>query len=226
MHNIDNLSQYYADQPPTIVPLLVKPHFEALTNKQKLAAFLGTRIVLRQVSPESEAIFDFILALQDAYHGNWPDLQKAAGIDDQALQDFLDYATQFLGNAGNYKGFGDSKFIPRCSPETIDALASAVPNSKEVLEKSKTPVAAFYATADEPGKMHLGFADQGHLSMYYPNSPDITQDEIERIGDFMAEKKLLPENTRLKKTKDGNFQLLIASGLAKPPPEGGDAGPE
>lgn len=74
--------------------------------------------------------------------------------------------------------------------------------------------------------MLLGFPDKGHLSAYYPDSPDITQDEIEAISDFMAEKKLLPENTRLKKTKDGNFQLLIASGLAKPPPEGGDAGPE
>ncbi|KAI4206880.1 MAG: hypothetical protein LQ348_000773 [Seirophora lacunosa] len=233
MHEIDDQSQYFADAPPTIVPLLVKPHFDALTDEQKLyahhvsrAAFLGTRVVLRQVSPESEGIFDFILALHDAYHGNWPNLQKAAGITDQALQDFLSYATQFLGNAGNYKGFGDSKFIPRCPQETIDALASAVPKAEEVLEKSNISVAAFYATTEHPEQMHLGFPDKGHLSTYYPDSPDIAQDEIEHISDFMAEKKLLPENTRLKKTEDGNFQLLIASGLAKPPPEGGDAGPE
>ena len=62
--------QYLADDPPTIVPLAIKPHFEALDDKQKLyahyisrAAFAGTRINLRQVSPESEAIFDFILTL-------------------------------------------------------------------------------------------------------------------------------------------------------------------
>ncbi|KAL8924078.1 MAG: hypothetical protein Q9208_004215 [Pyrenodesmia sp. 3 TL-2023] len=232
MPEIDSLSQYFADDPPTIVPLLVKPHFEALTNEQKLyahhvskAAFLGTLIVLRQVSPESEAIFDFIVALHEACDGNWVDLQKTASITDEDLQHFLNYATQFLGNAGNYKGFGDSKFIPRCSPEAIEALASAAPKANKVLEVSKTRVAAFYAT-DEPGKMHLGFPDKGHLSTYYPDSPDITQDEIEQISDFMAEKKLLPENTRLKKTKDGNFELLIASGLGKPPPEGGDAGPE
>ncbi|KAI4170829.1 MAG: hypothetical protein LQ346_008823 [Caloplaca aetnensis] len=233
MPEIDNLSQYLADDPPTIVPLLVKPHFEALTNEQKLyahhvsrAAFLGTRIVLRQVSPESEAIFGFILALHDAYHGRWSDLQRDAGITNEALQQFLSYATQFLGNLGNYKGFGDSKFIPRCPLEAIEALASAVPKAKEVLEKLKTPVAAFYATTGEPGKMHLGFPDKDHLSTYYPDSPDITQDEIDQISGFMAEKKLLPENTRLKKTKDGNYELLIASGLGNPPPEGGDAGPE
>lgn len=233
MYEIENIGQYLADAPPTIVPLVVKPHFEALTQEQKSyahhvsrAAFLGTRIVLRQVSPESEAIFDFILALHKQCHGSWQDLQKAAGIENEALSDFLNYATQFLGNTGNYKGFGDSKFIPRCSPETIEALATAAPQAKGVLDAASVPIAAFYATDDQPAKMHLGFPDKGHLSTYYPDSPDITQEEIEQMSDFMAEKKLLPENTRLRKTKDGNFQLLVASGLAKPPPEGGDAGPE
>lgn len=101
-----------------------------------------------------------------------------------------------------------------------------MPEAKAALEKYNVPIAAFYATTDQPAKMHLGFPDKGHMSMYYPDSPDITQDEIEQISAFMAEKKLLPENTRLKKTKDGNFQLLIASGLGKPPLEGGDAGSE
>ncbi|KAL9003082.1 MAG: hypothetical protein Q9180_009930, partial [Flavoplaca navasiana] len=178
------------------------------------------------VSPESEAIFDFIIALDQAYRGQWPDLQKDAGTSEQAVKEFLEYATQFLGNLGNYKGFGDSKFIPRCPPETIEALASAVPKAKEVLLKYNVSVAAFYATTDEPAKMHLGFPDKGHLSAYYPDSPDITQDEIEQISAFMAQKKLLPENTRLTKTKGGDFQLLIASGLNKPPPEGSDAGPD
>ncbi|KAL8738204.1 MAG: hypothetical protein Q9181_000975 [Wetmoreana brouardii] len=235
MHAIDeaSLSQYLADAPPTIVPLAIKPHFEALTDQQKFyahnisrAAFLGSRIVLRQVSPESEAIFDFIISLHKSCNGNWSKLQHDAGISDQARKEFLNYATQFLGNLGNYKGFGDSKFIPRCPPETIEALVSAVPSAKEALEKSKTPIAAFYATIEEPAKMHLGFPDKGHLSTYYPDSPDITQDEIEQVSAFMAEKKLLPENTRLRKTKDGSYQLLIASGLGKPPLEGGDAGPE
>ncbi|KAL9588161.1 MAG: hypothetical protein Q9203_003018 [Teloschistes exilis] len=228
-----SISQYYADQPPTVVSLAIKPHFEALTDEQKLyahnisrAAFLGTRIVLRQVSPESEGIFDFIVTLHKSCNGNWSKLQQESGLGDEALQSFLNYATQFLGNLGNYKGFGDSKYIPRCPPDTIDALASAVPMAKEALRKSKVDAAAFYATTEQPAKMHLGFPDKGHLSTYYPDSPDITQDEIEQISTFMAEKKLLPENTRLKKTADGNFQLLIASGLSKPPPEGGDAGPE
>ena len=34
----DHLKHYLADSPPTIVPLSIKPHFEALSDKEKLYA--------------------------------------------------------------------------------------------------------------------------------------------------------------------------------------------
>lgn len=68
--------QYLADNPPTIVPLKIKPHFEALNDKEQKyahhisqACFSGTRVVLRQVSPESEAIYDFIISLHQSCGG-------------------------------------------------------------------------------------------------------------------------------------------------------------
>lgn len=70
------LKQYLADDPPTVVPLAVKPHFDALDTKQKKyahyisrAALAGTRINLRQVSAESESIYDFLIELHQAYNG-------------------------------------------------------------------------------------------------------------------------------------------------------------
>lgn len=42
----------------------------------------------------------------------------------------------------------------------------------------------------------------------------------------MEKKKLLPENTRLTKTADGNFDLLIASAVTKLPSGGSDIGKE
>lgn len=70
------LKQYLADDPPTIVPLAIKPHFEALNAKEKKyahyisrAALAGTRINLRQVSAESEAIYDFIIELHKCSNG-------------------------------------------------------------------------------------------------------------------------------------------------------------
>jgi len=68
--------QYLADDPPTVVPLPIKPHFEALNDKEQRyahfisrAAFAGTRIVLRQVSPESEPLYDFIISVHNACNG-------------------------------------------------------------------------------------------------------------------------------------------------------------
>lgn len=72
--------------------------------------------------------------------------------------------------------------------------------------------------------MHFGFPSQGHMSNYYPESPDITREEIEKVGELLGLKGILPENTRIRKTESGNYEVLIASALSKPPPEGSDAG--
>jgi dipeptidyl-peptidase-3 len=34
----ETLKQYLADSPPSVVPLAIKPHFEALNDKEKLYA--------------------------------------------------------------------------------------------------------------------------------------------------------------------------------------------
>lgn len=187
------------------------------------AAFFGTRIILRQVSPESEAIFDFIISLYKHCDGDWTNISKQAGVEDVDLQHFLEYATQFLGNLGNYKGFGDAKFIPRCSPQVLEKIASTSSSAKEHYEKCKYSI---YADETKPALMHFGFPGAGHMSNYYPNSPDITQKEIESIGEFLGKKELLPENTRLRKTKTGDYEVLIASALSNPPASDIDVGSE
>ena len=40
-----DLTQYYADAPPTIVKLAIKPHFDVLTEQQKLYAHHISRSV-------------------------------------------------------------------------------------------------------------------------------------------------------------------------------------
>ncbi|EKG11323.1 Peptidase M49 dipeptidyl-peptidase III [Macrophomina phaseolina MS6] len=215
------LKHYLADSPPTIVPLAIKPHFEALDDQQKLyahylsiACYAGTRIVLRQISPESEHIYDFIVTLHRHFNGDWKKAQKEAGLSDNELKAFLDYAAQFLGNAGNYKSFGDSKFVPRLESRQLKALATLTPETLKLYEKFKDNI---FADSDV-AKMHLGYPDAGHLSTYYPDSPDITKEEISILSDFLESKKLLPENTRIRKTKDG-FEVLIASALDAPSKE-------
>ena len=191
-----------------------------ITNSIR-AAFFGARIILRQVSPESESIYDLIIALQKHCNGDWASLADHAQVDNAELQLALQYFTQFLGNLGNYKGFGDVKFIPRCSPETIAALAAKVSVAEKFYAQCKS---AIYADAGKPALMHFGFPGQGHMSTYYPESPDITREEIEKVGELLGAKGILPENTRVRKTKSGDYDVLIASALSRPPPGGSDAG--
>ncbi|CAK4032047.1 probable dipeptidylpeptidase III [Lecanosticta acicola] len=213
------LKQYLTDDPPTIVNLAIKPHFDALSKHEKKyahyisrGAWAGTRINLRQVSPESEPIYDFILALHKNYKGDWKKLQADAGVSAEDVKHFLSYAAQFLGNSGNFKSFGDSKFIPRVAVEKLAAIAHTTPEAAKLWEKIKDDLYESSSIA----KMHLGYIDNGHVSTYYPDSPDITREEIEYVSDFLKDQGLMPENTRLRKTRSGDFELLIASAVTEP----------
>lgn len=124
----------------------------------------------------------------------------------------MNYAAQFLGNTGNFKSFGDSKFIPRIQAHEFAALAKASPEAEKLFATFKDDLYESSSAA----RMHLGFPDKGHVSTYYPDSPDITQEEIEAVADFVKKKKLMPENTRLRQTSSGDFELLIASAVTEP----------
>jgi|TARA_R110002003_G_scaffold32_11_gene2013 dipeptidyl-peptidase-3 len=178
------------------------------------ACFAGTRIVLRQVSAESEHIYDFIVALHKHAKGDYAALAKEAGLSHEEIDAYLNYAAQFLGNLGNYKSFGDSKFVPRLEPRQLKALATVSKETLRFYEKFKD---AIY-TGDDVSKLHLGYPSAGHVSTYYPDSPDISKEEIAGVSDFLEGKGLLPENTRVRKTDDG-YEVLIASASTDPSAE-------
>ncbi|WEW55553.1 dipeptidyl peptidase [Emydomyces testavorans] len=223
--------QYLADSPPTVVRLEIKQHFDALKDEKlkryahfiSRAAFLGSRITLRQVSPESEPIYDLIISLYHACNGDWKSLGEKTGVCQEEVQHFLEYAAQFLGNCGNYKSFGDSKFIPRIPETLFRQLASVTEESKNAFEVACKAGGGIYETSSPP-LMHLGYPEDGHMTTYYPDSPTITKEEITLIGDFLEKKKLLLENTRLRKTKNGDFELLIASAQKNPSGSDRDVG--
>jgi dipeptidyl-peptidase-3 len=128
-----------------------------------------------------------------------------------------------LGNCGNYKGFGDSKFIPRLSPSAFEALASATAETKAAFKKATSAGGGIYETSEQ-SMMHLGYPKSGYMTAYYPDSPTISQEEITAIGDLMEKKGLALENTRIRKTPSGDFELLIASGVSSPPAKDRDLG--
>ncbi|MCJ1360044.1 MAG: hypothetical protein MMC33_010047 [Icmadophila ericetorum] len=225
-----SLKQYLADAPPTVVQLEIEQHFNDLNEKQKLyahhlsrAAHLGTRIVFRQLSPESEPIYDMIIGLHESCNGDWKQLEKETGVSEQDVKSFLEYSAQFLGNNGNYKGFGDSKIVPRISRSALESIVAKSPKARHFYEVAEAS-GGIYANEDQLERMHLGWPEKGHLSNYYPRSPTITEAEIVTINKSMAEKGLLPENTRIRKLHDHNFEVLVASGVKNPPADSIDVG--
>ena len=118
-----------------------------------------------------------------------------------------------LTPGSNYKSFGDSKFIPRIPVDQLAALAAVSPDADRLFHAVQHDL---YQCADR-AKLHLGFVDQGHVSTYYPDSPDITRGEIEAIAQYLKkhEPRFMPENTRLRKTAAG-FELLVASATTAP----------
>ena len=56
---------------------------------------------MRQVSPESIAIFDFILALHEHCGGDW-NIFVDDHVSKESLYIFLTYAATFLSNVGNF----------------------------------------------------------------------------------------------------------------------------
>ena len=223
-------SQYLADNPPTVVRLEIVPHFAALSPKQKRyahhlsrASFHGTRVTLAQVSPESPLIYDLILSLHQACGGDYKKLSADTSVSSSEIAFWLEYAAQFLGNTGNYKGFGDSKFIPRMSPEELKKLCGINGRCEKLYKNATNTGGGIYETNGD-ALMHLGYREAGHMTNYYPDSPSVTKEEITIVGDVLEEKKLLIENTRLRKLDSGDFELLVASGIENPPASERDLG--
>merc|ERR1712106_1143670 len=46
----------------------------------------------------------------------------AAGLNDQEVTAYFVFCSGFYGNMGNYKGFGDSKFVPNLTKDKFEAL--------------------------------------------------------------------------------------------------------
>ncbi|KAI0102846.1 dipeptidyl peptidase III [Nemania sp. FL0031] len=181
----------YLDAPCHILP--VKEVFERLSESEKLyahhmshAAWSGSRIIMRQVSPEATGIFDFIISIYKSCNGKWQELVDKHGVSAQELAAFLEYASHFLYNMGNYWGEGDRKFGPDLSADALRKFGKATAMTQADLE----------------------------ASTYYPGEVKITKEEIEAVSKVLERHKIEPENTRLRKILANDkpiFEVLQAS---------------
>ncbi|KAK0394876.1 hypothetical protein QR680_000982 [Steinernema hermaphroditum] len=220
---------YVLSNDSPIVKLDCDEAFKGLTDRQKLyahyiakASFYGAMATYAQVSYESLGIFVLLHRIfSTETMSSLESKAKDIGFTDDEFKAFLMYAVGFFANNGNYKGFGDSKFIPNLPKSKFRAL---VEKSEAAQQKDIGPddiaVLSVYEMVEEfiyavnKRLASLGFNDV-HVTTYH--SPLITKADCDLIDRYMKSKRMEAYNTRLLKNNEGGWTtyiILVASSKA------------
>ncbi|CAH7671578.1 peptidase family M49-domain-containing protein [Phakopsora pachyrhizi] len=217
-----NRSRYEPDREPPICSLNITESFEGLTNDERLyahwmsrASWHGARLIMNQWTPRAEQLYNFITCVFGSTDdptrlSSFQSLKSQSSLRDQEWNDLLDYCSQVLSNLCNYKSFGATKFIPRCSEQNFLALINASERRAEAQELWQQVKDEVYSL-EPTGLLDIGKPSAGHLSNYYPDSPSITDQEINSVQAVCDENHLSTLNTRLVKKSSTEFTLLISS---------------
>ncbi|XP_069824333.1 dipeptidyl peptidase 3 isoform X2 [Dendropsophus ebraccatus] len=222
IENMAAPSQYILPNDLPVALLECEEAFSLLSAEEKLythflsrASFYGGLIVLFQTSPESPAIYVLLNRLFRAQepvvlHG----VAKSQGLTDDEYQALLVYTAGFFANMGNYKSFGDTKFVPNVPKEKLEKLLRA----SEAFAKDPEGMEALWKMVEdrlyslEPRERQLGLGDHG-ISTYF--SANCTLEDAELIQKFLDSKSLSAYNTRLFKTLDeggrAKYEVRLAS---------------
>ncbi|MBN3292462.1 DPP3 peptidase, partial [Polypterus senegalus] len=226
-------SQYILPNDVGISPLDCAEAFPLLSPKEKLyahylsrASWYGGLIVLLQTSPESPTIY---VLLQRLFRKQPPSVLEsvasAAGLSPEEYQAFLVYAAGIYSNMGNYKSFGDTKFIPNLPKEKLKALiwqSQAFKDSPTQMEALWNSCGDLMYSLDEKLKQ-LGLGDKG-ITTYF--SGNCCLKDAELVQKFLDSKNLSAYNTRLFKqvNNDGKccYEVRLASAIKDECPIDGD----
>jgi len=183
------------DQPLT--RLDASTAFKHLTPGEQLyshylskASWWGGLIVLLQTSPESTDIFRLLHKINTAED---VEQMKAtaikAGLTEQEVTAYLVYCSGFYGNMGNYKGFGDSKFVPNIAVDKMDLLVK----SSKAYEKESQLIEGLWEKTKESmyslsnKEKQLGLGEKG-ITKYF--TPNCDMSDSERVSRYMKAKNI------------------------------------
>ena len=126
---------------------------------------------------------------------------QEAGLSDQEITAYLVYCSGFYGNMGNYKGFGDSKFVPNMEEERMELLvrsSKAYKESPEMMEALWQSVKGpMFSLTDQ--EKQLGLGEKG-ITKYF--TPNCQLADSQRVNQFMKTKNLEGYISRVIKTED------------------------
>ena len=128
---------------------------------------------------------------------------KECGLTEQEITAYFVYCSGFYGNMGNYKGFGDSKFVPNMEEERMEMLvkaSKAYKTNPELMEKLWQSVKTQMFSLSDREKQ-LGLGEKGITKYFTPNC-DLSDSQL--INKFMKNKNLEGYISRvIKTTEDG-----------------------
>ena len=139
-------------------------------------------------------------------------LQK--GVTEEEWKAFIAYCGGFYGNLSNYHSFGDMKFVPDLDSAKFAAILTSHPLYSVASSTYKKRFDEIYPLIEreifiyeEPFKQ-LGYHHKKAVTAYF--SPSFTEEELNLLKEFFAEKKIDPLNTRAFKTDEG-FEVTVGS---------------
>ncbi|TNV82443.1 hypothetical protein FGO68_gene4859 [Halteria grandinella] len=189
--------------------------FAQLTKHEKLyayhmarAAWEGSKLCWFQRSYESPAL---LVLLKLLFSSQPIESIKPLLSDELKYQQLLAYSAAVFQNCGNYKAFGDSKFVPELdSQDFTQLLQSSVAAQKhgDIVNELWSSIEKEVYSEEDPFKI-LGFRDNNGTTSYY--SSNVTSKDAALLDEFCQSIKLSPLNTRLFKISETEFDLRIAS---------------
>ena len=223
-----NLNEFPNDSKPEYVPATVtvsaidaRESFEQLSTKDQLyaywlsrASWAGSKINFFQRSYESPALFYlfgkvFMLDTMETLKANL--MSTEVGGEESEWSMITAYVAAFLMNKGNYKGFGDNKFVPEISKEKMYKWiqASTFYKQNESLANMLWNENKFELYEYRKPYSVLGFPDNNGRTGYF--SSNCSEADATFIAKFTNSIKLLVENTFLLKMNDKFYQILVVS---------------
>lgn len=198
--------------------------FKGLTAQEKRyahylsrASWDGQLITFFQTSPEAPLIFIFldkILRLKPTIEEVKALLREKHSFTDDDVTALLVYAGAFFGNGGNYRGFGDTKFVPEVPQEKLKSLLEPLFGAEAdfYLEHCLKPMMDY-----ESAVRILGFPPHG-ITTYW--SANCDEGDVKVVAEFLKEKGIDAYNQRVFKTvSEGKTTYEIRFPSAQPSSE-------
>ncbi|XP_020823931.1 dipeptidyl peptidase 3 [Phascolarctos cinereus] len=194
---------------------LLSPMERLYAHHLSRAAWYGGLVVLLQTSPEAPHIYTLLSRL---FRAQDPEQLKECalkeGFTEDEYQAFLVYAAGIYANMGNYKSFGDTKFIPNLPKEKLERLVLGSQAAREHPEEigGLWQVCGNLMFSLEPQQRHLGLGSEGTTTYF---SENCTLEDAKLAQSFLDSQNLSAYNTRLFKGTDADgkpcFEVRLAS---------------